>query len=114
MAKIVRDDGSWSPDPSGAKSGDLKAWRDRMYQECPDPNVGDIVIILSEKQGKRFGYKALTSEGYDTRWQRVSSEEIEKHLRLIDVKDGGDDLTNPDDYVYLSDGVYVHKDDAWF
>jgi|GEM_PF-3575890 len=114
MAKIVRDDGSWVPDPSGAKSGGLKAWRDRMYQECSNPNIGDIVIILNEKQGKRVGYKALTSEGYDTRWQRVSSEEIEKHLRLIDVKDGGDDLTNPDDYVYLSDGVYVHKDDAWF
>jgi hypothetical protein len=114
MTKIVRDDGSWIPDPSGAKSGDLKAWRDRMYLECPNPNVGDIVIIINEKQGKRYGYKALTSEGYDTRWQRVSSEEVDNHLRLIDVKDGKDDLTDPEDYVYLADGVYVHKDDAWF
>ena len=38
--------------------------------------------------------------------------EIEKHLRLIDVKDSGDDLINLDDYVYLSDGVYVRTDDA--
>ncbi|PWW34555.1 hypothetical protein DFO83_11182 [Idiomarina loihiensis] len=114
MAKIVRDDGSWVPDPSGATSGDLQAWRERMYQECPNPNAGDIVIVLHAQQGKRTGYRALNSEGYDTRWQRVSTEEIEKHLRLIDVKDGGDSLTNPDDYVYLADGVYVHKDDAWF
>ncbi|MCH8497638.1 MAG: hypothetical protein LAT63_04135 [Marinobacter sp.] len=112
MTKIVRDDGSWVPEPSGAVSGDLKAWRDRMYSELPAPEVGDVLIVVSGK--KRIGYRALTSDGYDTRWQRVSSEELEKHLRLIDVKDGGDQLTNPDDYVYLADGVYVHKDDAWF
>lgn len=114
MTKILRDDGSWAADPSGATSGDLQAWRDRMYEQCPNPNVGDIVIILNKQQEKRFGYRALTSEGYYTRWQRVSSEEVAKHLRLIDVKDGNDDLTDPDDYIYLSDGVYVHKDDAWF
>lgn len=114
MTTIIRDDGSWVADPSGATSGDLQAWRERMHQACPSPEVGDIVIITNEKSGKRFGYKAKTSEGFDTRWQRVSSEVVEQHLRLIDVKDGGDQLTNPDDYEYLSDGVYVHKDDAWF
>lgn len=112
MTKIVRDDGSWIPEPSGAVSGDLNAWRDRMFSECPNPEVGDILIVLSGK--KRIGYRAQTAEGYDTRWLRVSSEELEKYLRLIDVKDGGDQLTNPEDYVYLADGVYVHKDDAWF
>jgi hypothetical protein len=114
MATIIKDDGSWVADPSGATSGDLETWRERMYTACPNPNVGDIVIITNEKSGKRFGYKAKTSEGIDTRWQRVSSEVVEKHMRFLDVKDGGDDLTNPHDYVYLSDGVYVHKDDAWF
>lgn len=114
MTKIVRDDGSWVPYPSGAKSGDLQAWRDRMYQECPNPNIGEILIILSEEQGKHIGYRALSSNGYHTHWQKVSSEELKQHFRLIDVKDGADDLTNPDDYVYLSDGVYVHKDDSWF
>jgi len=109
MARIIRDDGSWVADPSGATSGDLQAWREKMYETCPNPEVDDIVIITNEKSGKIFGYRAQTSEGFDTRWQRVSSEVIEKHLRLIDVKDGGEDLTNPDDYVYLSDGVYQGK-----
>lgn len=111
---IVKDNGTWVADPSGLTSGDLKAWRERMYSACPNPEVGDIVVVVNENNGKKIGYKALTSDGYDTRWQRVSSEEVEKHLRLLDVKDGGDQLTNPDDYVYLSDGVYVHKDDCWF
>jgi hypothetical protein len=111
---VVKDNGSWVADPSGLTSGDLKSWRDRMYAECPNPNVGDIVVVVNENDGKKIGYKALTSDGYDTRWQRVSSEEVEQHLRFLDVKDGGDQLTNPDDYVYLSDGVYVHKDDCWF
>ncbi|MDK9685475.1 hypothetical protein [Pseudoalteromonas shioyasakiensis] len=114
MTTIIKDDGSWVPDPSGAISGDLKAWREKMHKACPNPEIGDIVIITNEKSGKRFGYKAKTSEGYDTRWQRVSSEVVEKHMRLLDVKDNGDDLTNPDDYIYLADGVYVHKNDAWF
>ncbi|PMG90604.1 hypothetical protein [Vibrio breoganii] len=33
----------------------------------------------------------------------------------IDVKDGdGDAFLDPDEYVYLSDGVYIHKDECWF
>lgn len=112
---VVRDDGSWVADPSGLKAGDLDTWRERMFNECPNPAIGDIVVVINEKKSKKIGYRALTSEGYDTRWQRVSSEEIEKYLRMIDVKDGGDDLYgDPKDWVYLSDGVYVHKDDCWF
>lgn len=112
---IVHDDGSWVPEPSGLKSGDLDAWRERMFNECPNPSVGDIVVVTNEKSGKRIGYRALTSEGYDTRWQRVSSEELERHMRMIDVKDGGDYLYgDPEDWVYLCDGVYVHQDDCWF
>lgn len=114
MTTIIKDDGTWSADPSGLTSGDLQAWREKMFEACPAPKVGDIVIITNEESGKRLGYKAKTSEGFDSRWQRVSSEVVEKHLRLLDVKDGGDQLTNPDDYEYLSDGVYIHKDDAWF
>ena len=111
---ILQDDGSWSPEPSGLKSGDLDGWRERIYEQCSNPKIGDIVIDTNEHNGKRIGYRALTAEGYDTRWQRVSSEVLEKHLRMIDIKDGGDDLHNPSEYVYLSDGVYVHKDDCWF
>lgn len=111
---IVRDNGNWVADPSGLNSGDLNAWRERMHKECPNPKVGDIVIVTNEKNGKKIGYKAKTAEGFDTRWQRVSSKFIEQTLRMIDVKDGNDTLSNPEDYVYLSDGVYVHKDDCWF
>jgi hypothetical protein len=114
MTTIIRDDGTWKPDPSGLKSGDLEAWRERMHDACPNPNVGEIVIITNEMSGKHLGYRAQTAEGYDTRWQRVSSEIVEKHLKMIDVKDGSDTLSNPDDYEYLGDGIYVHKDDAWF
>ena len=111
---IVQDDGNWVAEPSGLKSGNLVAWRAKMYKECPNPKVGNIVIVLNKLNSKKIGYKAMTAEGYDTRWQRVSSEEVEKHLRIIDVKDGGDSLQNPEDYIYLCDGVYVHKDDSWF
>jgi hypothetical protein len=67
-----------------------------------------------KKAVKKTGCRVQVADGYDSRWQRVSTEELKKHIRMLDVKDGGDDLTNPDDYVYLSDGVYVHKDDCWF
>ena len=111
---IVRDDGSWLPDPSGLKSGNLEAWRNNIYEQCPNPEVGDIVVVVNENNGKKTGYRALTADAYDTRWQRVSSEVLEKHLRMIDVKDSGDHLSNPDEWVYLCDGVYVHEDDCWF
>ncbi|MFA0082812.1 hypothetical protein AB4383_12325 [Vibrio breoganii] len=33
----------------------------------------------------------------------------------IDVKDSdGDAFLDPEEYVYLSDGVYIHKDECWF
>ena len=111
---IVRDDGSWAPDPSGLKSGNLEAWRNNIHEQCPNPEVGDIVIVVDEKNGKKTGYRAQTADGYDTRWQRVSSEVLERHIRMIDVKDGGDYLSDPDEWEYLCDGVYVHKDDCWF
>ena len=82
---IEKDDGNWVVDPSGLKSGDLKGWRDQMYEECPNPKVGDIVVVLSEKQGKKIGYKATTAEGYDTRWLRVSSVELEKYFSRIEA-----------------------------
>jgi len=78
---IEKDDGNWAADPSGFKSGDLKGWRDRMYELCPKPKLGDIVVVSYEKLGKKVGYKALSEEGYNTRWIRVSSEELEKYLK---------------------------------
>jgi hypothetical protein len=50
---ITQDDGSWVPDPSGLTSGNLDAWRDKMFQLCPNPEVGNIVIVTHEKSGKK-------------------------------------------------------------
>ncbi|CAA6799620.1 MAG: Unknown protein [uncultured Sulfurovum sp.] len=115
--KIVKDEGDWVADPSGLTSGDLVTWRKNMYNECPNPKVGDIVIISNNNNNGQVGYKALTSEGYDTRWQRVSSQVLEERLRMIDTKDGDDSIPtfgNGDNYVYLSEGVWIHEDDCWF
>jgi len=80
---IEKYNGNWVANPSGFKSGDLKGWRDNMYEICPNPKVGDIVVVSHEKHGKKIGYKALTEGGYNTRWLRVSSEELDKHLKRI-------------------------------
>ena len=56
---IEKDDGSWVANPSGLKSGDLKGWRDIMYDLCPSPKVGDIVVVSYEKQGKKWVIKPL-------------------------------------------------------
>jgi hypothetical protein len=38
-----------------------------------------------------------------------------KKPTYVDVKDGDSDVFfDPEEYVYLSDGVYVHKDECWF
>ena len=31
MNKIVKDNGSWQKDPLGIKSGNLEAWKNKMY-----------------------------------------------------------------------------------
>jgi hypothetical protein len=80
---IEKDDGSWVAEPSGLKAGDLKSWRDGMFKICPEPKVGDIVVITHEKTGKKVGYKALTSEGYHTRWLRVSTNDLEKFIDSV-------------------------------
>jgi hypothetical protein len=80
---IEKDDGTWFADHSGLKLGDLKAWRDKMYEICPNPKVDDIVVVSYEKYGKKVGYKATTAEGYNTRWLRVSSEEMNTYLNKL-------------------------------
>ena len=80
---IEKDDGSWGADPSGLKSGNLKAWRDKMYDLCPNPKIGDIVVVSYEESGKKVGYRALDENGYDTRWQKVSSKTLENFLKRL-------------------------------
>ncbi len=41
-------------------------WRKQMYQRCPNPEVGEIVVIKNEKSNRINTYRALTSDGYKT------------------------------------------------
>ncbi|GAM73639.1 hypothetical protein JCM19241_3094 [Vibrio ishigakensis] len=46
--------------------------------------------------------------------QQLSST-TEQKPTYVDVKDGDSDVFfDPEEYVYLSDGVYIHKDECWF
>jgi hypothetical protein len=83
----------------------LDIWRKKMHQLCQNPKVGEIVILADENNNTKLTYRALTSDGYDTRWQKISSEKLES-FRMTESPD------NLDDYVYMSDGMYIHKDDA--
>ena len=85
----------------------LDIWRKKMHQLCPNPKVGEIVVLSDEENNKKDTYRALTSDGYNTHWKKVSSEKL--NLRIIE---GEPD--NLDDYEYMSDGMYIHKDDAWW
>lgn len=87
--RIEKDDGSWIADPSDLKAGNLKSWRNGIFKICPEPKVGDVVVMTHDKSGRKVGYKALTSEGYHTRWLRVSTNEL---MKFIDsVKNSIDD-----------------------
>ena len=108
MTTIIKDNGTWKADPSGLTSGDLDKWREGMYKACPNPEVGEIVIITNDKKDIMTGYRAQTSDGFNTRWQRVSSEVVREHLRMTEAPD------NLGDYTYMCDGMYIHKDDAWW
>jgi len=78
-----------------------------MYQECPEPKIGDEVTLTYEVDGVLVDhtYRALTADGYNTRWKKIASIEI---IRL------SEDPDNPNDYVYMSDGLYIHANDAWW
>jgi len=90
-----------------SKSSSLDLWRKEMHRLNPNPKVGDIVVIKDEENNVKKIYNALTSDGYDTRWKKISTEK----LRLRMIEGAPDDL---DEYVYMSDGMYIHKDDAWW
>jgi len=84
----------------------IVAWRKKMYQLSPDPKIGDIVEVCNNN--KLVCYQALTSEGYDTRWKKISEEQLERLDRITE------DPPSYENYVYMSDGMYIHEDDAWW
>lgn len=121
--------GGWKKDPSGLKNGNLKLWRDCMHRACPNPTTGQIVVMNDEENGRKIGYRCITPDGYNTRWERVSKESfsegsshgyIEGQLvritsetrPFIDETASGIPCTSQG--VYLGDGVYIDPDECWF
>ena len=121
----------WKRDPLGLKNGDRDGWRKKIFELCPDPEVGHVVIT-TDKKDQQVGYECVTPDGYGTCWARVSRE---KQDGLTELLDGGISLPNVTDArpmatqaaeysgaanacpqmgVYLGDGVYIDPDDAWF
>ena len=88
------------------ENNNISKWRKKMYELSPDPKIGDIVEMY--KDNKLIRYQALSSEGYDTHWKKISEEKLERLDRITD------DPYPFEDYVYMSDGMYIHKDDAWW
>ena len=84
----------------------LDEWRKKINHLCPDPKIGEEVVLLDEEKNVKHTYRALTSDGYDTRWKKIFTEKAAP--RMTENPD------NLDDYVYMSDGMYIHKDDAWW
>ena len=72
--------------------GNAKSWN----------NMVDLYNSFADE----LGYEKITSQ---TKIRKRTS------LRMCDVKDGdGSCSYNFEDMVYMSDGVYIHKDDAWW
>lgn len=112
----------WKAAPSGLVKGNLNRWRQGMFRRCPKPYVGQVVVVENSRD-ESIGYKALTAEGYNTRWQRVACENVAPEvsvepifrkapMRTVDTKCGGY-VPNHETYIYLSDGVYIHEDDLF-
>ncbi len=124
---------NWKYDPSGLKRGDLNAWRNRMFQACPNPHQGQIVVVLDLEE-KQVGYKCVVPKGYDTRWARVSRDTMVAHLADQTVQEykhhpvvkrsrpmevqaanyNGSAHADPTMGVYLGGGVYISPDECWF
>ena len=78
----MRNDGSWEPKPSGLKHGNLHAWRNMMFEACPEPKIDDIIIDKTTG-GEIIGYLCTLADGYNSYWTRVakSIESIQKVVR---------------------------------
>ncbi|CAL9958121.1 hypothetical protein VPHD148_0031 [Vibrio phage D148] len=127
---------NWKRDPSGLTSGDLDSWHKKMEDLCPSPRAGDIVVTL-DKDNKQVGYECLEPGYLDvrTRWARVSRDTVDGIVTLHDqgirvdstvvdsrvrrpMAEQAEDYTGDahveSEGIYLSGGVYIDPDDAWF
>ncbi len=129
MADIEKDNGLWKKDPSGLTRGNLNAWKDNMFRIHPDPAIGDIVVVSYAKNNKKVGYKCLESNGYDTKWQRVSADNYQEgcgygYVEGImvpitpfsrpHITETASGIPCDEQGVYLGDGVYINPEDCWF
>lgn len=127
--------GNWQRDPSGLTRGDLNGWRKKMYDLCPNPDMGTIVVTTN-KEDKQVGYECIKARGFDSSWARVSREKVDGMIGLYDegihmgnlvidstvrrsMEEQADDYTgsagvDPQMGIYLCDGVYIDPDDCWF
>jgi hypothetical protein len=72
--------------------GNAKSWNNMVY--------------LYNSFANELGYKKITNK---IQGKKSSS------LRMCDIKDGdGCCSYNSEDMVYMSDGMYIHKNDAWW
>ncbi|ENK2025344.1 hypothetical protein ACSKZ4_004653 [Vibrio alginolyticus] len=71
MAKVMKNDGSWTAKPSGLKKGNLNAWRQMMYNARPEPEVDDIIVDTTTS-GEIIGYLCTVADGYNSYWKRVA------------------------------------------
>lgn len=130
---LVRDYGNWVKDPSGAKKGDLKAWRENMFKLCPFPEIGDVVVAINSGKVKEYGYRCVQPDGFDTVWERVRYDgdlnvtENIKHGVYVNgllveitpenrpfVTETASGIPCTSEGVYLADGVYIDPEDCWF
>ncbi|MHA2850349.1 hypothetical protein [Vibrio harveyi] len=65
-----------TPAPTGLKSGNLLAWRDKMYKLCPTPTKGELVATLFD-EGQYYGYVCQKAAGYHSHWMRVCISNLE-------------------------------------
>lgn len=129
MTKIVKDDGLWDKSPLGIKHGNLKAWRDKIFSLCPNPEIGSIVVTVTNGKLNGIGYRCLHPDGSNTIWERVKNTSAlgiktdgyidgvlvqisPTNINFITETSSGIPCTS--EGVYLSDGVYIDPDECWF
>lgn len=129
MNKIVKDNGTWEKYPLGIKSGNLEAWKNKMYSLCPNPEIDSIVVTISKGRLNEIGYRCIKPDGLNTIWERVKSTNLlnlqtdgcidgvlvqitPENRQFITETASGIPCTS--DGVYLFDGVYIDPDECWF
>ena len=129
MTKILKDNGCWEKYPSGVKSGNLEAWKNKMYSLCPNPEIGSVVVTISKGRFNEIGYRCIKPDGINAIWERVKSCNLQgiqtdgyidgvlvqitpANKQFITETASGIPCTS--EGVYLSDGVYIDPDECWF